>query len=161
VRGAELAALIEQYRTGLEAELVLIVRLQGVAQRQHEATAIGDIDALQSAADQRDTLTSELLTIGQQIRPLHERLMHERTAALPLPGYSHAISLHQTVTQMVRDILDTDRESIRALEVIVEARRTAARTAAHAAEQVEATLAAYSRTVAAPPPVATLLNRTG
>jgi hypothetical protein len=160
VSTGDLSTLIETYRTDLESELVLIVRLQSVAARQHEATALADIEGLQRAATERDTLTAELMTIEDQLRPLQQRLTRERTAALRLPGFNHAVSLHQTVAQMVKDILETDRDSIRVLEQIVTARRAAARTAADSAEQAEATLIAYGR-MAVAPPMATLVNRRG
>jgi hypothetical protein len=108
VTAATLPALIEEYRTSLDAELILIVRIQGVAARQHHATALADIEGLQSAATERDGLTAQLTTIEQRIQPLHERLTRERAAALRLPGFNHAISLHHTVAQMIQDILNID-----------------------------------------------------
>ena len=50
----DLAALIEQYRAGLDAEIVLLTRLEGVAARQKAATAERDFTALNRAADDRD-----------------------------------------------------------------------------------------------------------
>jgi len=156
VSTGDLAALIERYRNGLEAELVLLVLLQGIAVQQHQTTQAVDIDALRHAGAKRDTLTSQLMAIAKENRSVHERLTHERAAALRMPGYNHALGLHQTVAQMVKDILDIDRDSIWTLEQIVADRRTATQ----AAEQAEATLAAYGR-MSAPRPRATLVNRRG
>jgi hypothetical protein len=156
VTTAELGALIEQCGLGLDAELVLLVRLQDIVVRQHETTQIGDIAGLQRAADQRDALTSELMAVERQVRPAYERLTRAPAAASRPKGFDHAVALRLTFERMVNDILGIDRESIRALEQIVAARRTAA----HAAEQAETTLTAYGR-VAAPPPTATLVNRRG
>jgi hypothetical protein len=157
LRNASLAALIEQCRSGLEAERSLLERMQGIAVRQHETTAqVADIVELQRATDQREALTSEWTSIEQQIRPALERLMREQAQARQLPGFSQAIALRQMVAEMVEDILETDHHSLRALEQIVAARRAAA----HAAEQAETTLAAYAR-MATRPPRATLVNSRG
>jgi hypothetical protein len=152
----DLTALIEQYRVGLDAELVLLGRLERIAARQHETTHVADVEALQRAADERDALMSGLMAIEQEIRPIREQLSRARAAARRLPGFAHVADLHETTARIVKEILDTDRDSIRALEQIVASRRVAAQ----ALEQAESTLAAYSRTTAAPA-AATLVNRTG
>jgi hypothetical protein len=156
VSTADLAALVDQYRTDLEAELVLLVLLQAIAVQQHQTTQAIDIDALQHTAAQRDTLTSGLMAIELRLKPLHHRLTREPVVARGVPGFSHATALHHTVKRMFKDILETDRDSIRKLEQIVADRRTATQ----AAEQAEATLAAYGR-MSAPRPTATLVNRRG
>jgi hypothetical protein len=148
--------LIERYRVGLEAELVLLDGLAAIAARQRETTAASDIAALQRAADERDSLMSGLMAIEQDVRPVREELSRARQEARRFPGFAHVASLHEKTAQRVKDILDTDRDSIRALEEIVAARRLAA----HSLEQAESTLAAYGR-VTALPPAARLVNRTG
>jgi hypothetical protein len=152
---SDLAALLEQYRAGLESELIVLVHLQEVADRQHEMTQSADIDALQRATDRRDVLTADLMKIEDQLRPLRDRLTRDR-AAHQLPGFNHAAALYQTIARMVADVLETDGRSVRALAEIVGARRAAA----HEAEQAEATLAAYGR-AAVRPRTATLVNRRG
>jgi hypothetical protein len=153
---SDLGALVDQYRVGLEAELVLLAHLQRVAARQRETTEAADVEALQRGADERDALMSGLMAIEQDIRPIREQLSRARAAARRLPGFSYVAGLHETTAQLVKNILETDRDSIRALEQIVASRRVAAQ----ALEQAELTLAAYSRTTAAPA-AATLVNRTG
>jgi len=152
----DLPTFIEQYRLGLDAELVLLRRLQQIADRQQETTAAQDIEALQRAADERETLMSGLMAVEQQIRESRDALAHAPGEARRLPGFAHVVALHDTVAGIVKGILETDGDSIRALEQIVEARRIAAQ----AAEQGEATLAAYGRVIACPP-AATLVNRRG
>lgn len=152
----DLPTIIEQYRLGLDAELALLQRLQKIAGRQLETTAAQDIDALQRAADERETLMSGLMAVEQQIRGSREELVRARDEVRRLPGFSHVVALHETVAGIVKGILETDHDSIRALEQIVEARRIAAQ----AAEQGEATLAAYGRVIAFPP-AATLVDRRG
>jgi len=156
VSSPDLEALIEQYRVGLEAELVLLGRLEAIAARQRGTTQAADIPALQRAADERDALMSGLMAIEQEVRPIRGTLSQARSTARRLPGFAHVAELHEATARMVKDILETDSDSIRALEEIVSARRVAAQ----AAEQGEATLAAYGRVIAFPP-AATLVNRTG
>lgn len=153
---AELAALIDQYRVGLDAELVLLHRLETVAARQRERSQASDITSLQLAADERDALMSGLMAIEQDIRPVRERLTSLRAVARKMPGFAHVAELHESAARIVKEILETDRDSMRALSEIVEARRLAAQAAEHG----EATLAAYGRAAAAPP-AATLVNRRG
>ena len=61
-----LVALIEQYRAGLEAELVILRRLEQTAARQREASAAQDLAALNRAADDRDGLMAALVNIEGQ-----------------------------------------------------------------------------------------------
>jgi hypothetical protein len=157
VSSTDLVALIEQYRTGLEAKRVLLLRLQDVALDQQKTTETVDVDQLQRVADERDALTSGFVAITERIRPAHERLTREKSAALRLPSYHHLVDLQQTVDRMVKDILEIDQDSIRALEQIVADRRAATL----AAEQAEATLAAYARMIVPAPTSPRLLNRRG
>lgn len=152
----DLGPLIEQYRVGLEAELVLLGRLEAIAARQRETTEVSDIPALQRAADERDALMSGLVAIEQDLRPIRGTLSQAGSTARRLAGFVHVADLHEATARMVKDILETDRDSIRALEQIVSARRVAAQAVEHA----EATLAAYGR-VTARPPGATLVDRRG
>ncbi|MEP7305628.1 MAG: hypothetical protein ABJA98_08935 [Acidobacteriota bacterium] len=153
---ADLAAVLEQYRAGLESELILLVHLQKIAARQHEMTQSADIDALQRATDRRDTLTADLMKVEDQMRPLRDRLTRDQASAQQLPGFDHAVALYQTIARMVAEVLETDGHSVRALAQIVGARRAAVQDA----EQAEATLAAYGR-AAVRPRTATLVNRRG
>jgi hypothetical protein len=153
---AELAALIEQYRVGLDAELVLLHRLERVAARQRDRSEASDIDSLQLAADERDALMSGLMAIEQEVKPVRDRLTSLRATARKLPGFAHVAELHESAAKIVKEILETDQDSMRALREIVEARRVAAQALEHG----EATLAAYGRASAAPP-AATLVDRRG
>jgi hypothetical protein len=152
----DLPTIIEQYRLGLDAELALLQRLQKIADRQRETSAAQEIDAVQRAADERETLMSGLMAVEQQIRGSREELMRAGDEVRRLPGFSHVVALHETVAGIVKGILETDGDSIRALEQIVEARRIAVQVA----EQGESTLAAYGRVIAFPP-AATLVDRRG
>jgi hypothetical protein len=151
-----LVALIEQYRAGLEAELVILRRLEQTAARQREASAAQDVGALNRAADERDGLMAALVSIEGQLRVVRQTLSGSREEARHLPGYGEAVKLHREAIALVSGILNTDNESLDALAAAELARRETAR----AMEQGETTLAAYRRVMTALPG-ATLVDRRG
>ena len=150
------AQTLEQYRRGLEAEQVLLHRLQDVARRQRDGSLAADIDALNRAADERDRLMAGMVAIEHQLGPVRDALRRARPTLQRLRAFRDVAALHTTVGRMIEETLETDQDSIRALEEVVAARRLAS----HAVEQGESTLAAYGR-MATPPPAATLVNRRG
>jgi hypothetical protein len=151
-----LVALIEQYRAGLEAELVILRRLEQTAARQREASAAQDLAALNRAADDRDSLMAALVNIEGQLRVVRQTLSASREEARHLSGYAEAVKLHREAITLVTGILNTDGESLDALAAAELARRETAR----AVEQGETTLAAYRRVMTALPG-ATLVDRRG
>ena len=151
-----LVALIEQYRAGLEAELVILRKLELTAANQKEASAVQDFGALNRAADERDGLMAALVNIEGQLRVVRQTLSNSREEARHLPGYPEAVILHREAIALVTRILNTDGESLDALAAAELARREAVR----AMEQGETTLAAYRR-VMTTLPGATLVDRRG
>jgi hypothetical protein len=151
-----LVALIEQYRAGLEAELIILRKLEQTAARQREASSAQDFSALNRAADERDELMAALVNIEGQLRVVRQTLSASRDEARHLPGYSEAVKLHREAIALVSGILNTDGESLDALAAAERARRETAR----AMEQGETTLAAYRRVMTARPG-ATLVDRRG
>ena len=152
----DLAQLIDEYRAGLDAEIVILRRLEQTAARQREATAAHDLTALHAAADERDALMAALVAIESRLRDVRPTLSQSRERARRLPGYKEAADLHHEAVALVTRILKTDAESVEALAAAELARRDQAR----AMEQGETTLAAYRRVMAAPPG-ATLVDRRG
>jgi hypothetical protein len=152
----DLAALIDQYRAGLEAEIVILHRLEDAAARQHEASTAHDLATLNRAADDRDSLMAALVSIEGELRTVRETLAASREEAQKLDGYPDAVALHREAITLVSRILRTDGESLEALASAELARRDAAR----AMEQGETTLAAYRRVMMAPLG-ATLVDRRG
>jgi len=73
-----LVALIEQYRAGLEAELVILRKLEQTAAHQQEASAAQDFGALNRAADERDGLMAALVNIEGQLRVVRQTLSVSR-----------------------------------------------------------------------------------
>jgi hypothetical protein len=151
-----LVALIEQYRAGLEAELIILRKLEQTAARQREASSSQDFSALNHAADERDELMAALVNIEGELRIVRQTLSRSRDEARHLPGYTDAVKLHREAIALVTGILNTDDESLDALAAAERARRETAR----AMEQGETTLAAYRRVMTALPG-ATLVNRRG
>ena len=119
----DLAALSEQYHSGLEAELDLLVQLQGIAARQRETTRAADIAGLKGVGDERDAITARLVTLVQKIRPAHEKLAREETAARRVPTYRDAVALHRNGRAHGGGHSEIDRDSILSLEQIVADRR--------------------------------------
>jgi hypothetical protein len=151
-----LVALIEQYRAGLEAELIILRKLEQTAAHQREASSSQDFSALNRAADERDALMAALVNIEGQLRVVRQTLSTSREEARHLPGYGEAVKLHRDAIALVSGILNTDGESLDALAAAERARREIAR----AMEQGETTLAAYRRVMTALPG-ATLVDRRG
>ena len=153
---ADLPDLIDGYRAGLEAEIVILHRLEETAERQQAASIVHDMAALHRAADDRDGLMAALVGIEEQLREIRQQLAQSRQEARQLPGYDEAVSLHHEAIVLVSRILETDGESLDALASAELARKDAAR----AVEQGETTLAAYRR-VMTTMPGATLVDRRG
>jgi uncharacterized protein YhaN len=156
VSSPDLATRLEQYRLALDAQLALLGRLRAIALRQEALASGNDKQALELAADERDGLMAGVLAIEHEIQEVRTLLASERAAVQRLPGFADLVALHQRVTDTVAEVLETDRDSIRALEQVMAARRMAAQALEHG----ESTLAAYSR-LATQPPSATLVNRRG
>jgi hypothetical protein len=152
----DLAALLEDYRAGLSAEIAVLHKLDAIARQQQSASVAGDIAALEQIADARDALMAGLVTIESQIRPVREVLSAARAEARRLPLYDEATALHQEAMSLVATILRNDAESVDALAQAEIVRREAVR----AVERGETTLAAYRRAMAVSPG-ATLVDRRG
>ncbi len=152
----DLEALIEQYRAGLEAEIVLLRRLELVSERQGVASATPDFKQLNETANVRDRLTSALVNIEDGLRDVRRRLSEAREEARQLPGYEEALALHHEAVALVTKILGSDKASLESLASAELVRRDELR----AIEQGETTLSAYRKVVSLSPS-ATLVNRRG
>lgn len=151
-----LDTLIEEYRAGLDAEVVLLHRLESVAALQRDAAAAGDFDAMRTASDERDRLMAALVTVEAPLSDIRRTLAGRRQAAESIPAYADARRQHAQAVEIVERVRAMDDLSVEALADGDRARREEAR----AAEQGEATLAAYRRVMTAIPG-ATLVDRRG
>jgi hypothetical protein len=152
----QLSTLIDQYRSGLDAEMALLRRIQQASHRQRDAASAHDLEALNRASDERDSLMAGLVEIEDQLRHVRKTLSEQRKEARNLPGYREMVELHGRATDLANDILKSDEEATAALEKAEQVRRDTAR----AMEQGETTLSAYRRVMSAPPGAA-LVDRRG
>jgi hypothetical protein len=153
---SDLAALLDQYRAGLEAEISLLTHLEGVAARQQAASKASNFTQFGQISDERDRVMAGLVTIEDQLKQLRHALSDGRDETKRLAGYDEVVELRRTCVALVTKILETDKDSMNALAAAEMARRDVARALEHG----ETTLEAYRR-VAATPPEATLVNRRG
>lgn len=153
----DLAALMTQYRAGLDAEISLLGRLEQLAARQREAAARGTMAELAAAVDERDRVMASLVALEHELKPVRLTLHAHRDTLARLPGFPELVERHAQAAALVASISSTDRESLAALQDAERARRAAARMI----EQSESTLAAYRRVVSPPLASATLVDRTG
>ena len=157
MRLSELAALVAEYRAGLEAEMALLHRLQALAVRQHAASKAGEYTTLREISDQREGVMVNLVTVEHGLKPIRQALAEARDVLADVLEFRQVAELHQTAAELVSVILTSDRQSLETLKEAEIARRFAARTI----EKGESTLAAYRRVVVPPLTNATLVNRKG
>ena len=151
----DLAALLDEYRSGLEAELRLLEQLEAVATRQHHGTQARDFERLAAESDERDRLTQSLMTIEQGLSSVRNVLSARRAETEAIEGYSGVAALRQTAIERVARILATDRHAVQALSNAELARRAALATI----ERGGTTLAAYRKVLTPPVAAAGLVDR--
>jgi hypothetical protein len=154
---ADLAELIEQYRTGIEAELQLLAQLGCVADRQRDVTAKQDFAAFAVARDERERLTRTLVTIEDGLRQVRAALSANKAEASQLPGFEEVLALHKHAADTVASILATDNASLQALASAELARRVAMA----GLHQGQTTLSAYRKVLSPPVSTASLVERRG
>jgi hypothetical protein len=157
VNRTDLGQLLEQYRRGLEAEIALLRQLDAVAGRQREKTETRDFEQLAAASDERERLTRSLVRIEEGLRATRNSLSRGGRAINALPGFAHVVELRRTAADLVNRILETDKDSMKALSDAELARRAAVASL----ERGENTLAAYRKVLTPPVSNATLVNQRG
>jgi hypothetical protein len=153
----ELPQLVAHYRAGLEAEMVLLHRLESLAAQQRETSEVGDLDALAVVSDQRDRVMAGLVRIEHELKPVRMQLLEHRSALDEIRDFKDVAALHQSAASLIERIVSDDRGSLEALKKAEQARRFEAQAIEHG----ESTLAAYRRVVAPPLSGASLVNRKG
>lgn len=154
---SDLVPLVEQYRAGLDAELMLLHRLQAISVDQRRASETGSITDMQATKDDRDRVMATLVTVEHGLKSVRQQLLQFREHLAELPAFQEIVALHRQAADMVADIVSVDQDSIQALKNAEQARHVAAQ----ALEQGESTLAAYRRVVTPTLASATLVNRKG
>jgi hypothetical protein len=152
-----LAALVDEYEAGLDAELRLLRPLETIALKQRDVSVARNLDAFQEESARRDRLTNSLLTIEESLRSIRTALAAHRREAAHVPGYDRVAAKHREAQELVARILSADGDSFRALAEAELARRVALASL----EQGEMTLAAYRKVLAPPADGATLVDERG
>jgi hypothetical protein len=153
----DLLDAVAQYRRGLDAELRILGEVQSLARAQREATGRHDVAQLGAIAERREVLMASLIEVETQVRPVRAVLARERRAAAGVAAFVDLASRHREAEALVNDILESDRDTARALAEAERARRLAA----HVLDAGEATLAAYRRVIAPAHGSAGLVDRRG
>jgi hypothetical protein len=153
----QLIPLLDQYRAGLDAELMLLHRLQALALEQRRVSQTGSIADIHSTVDLRDRVLATLVKVEHELKGVRQQLLAGREWLTDLPAYQDIVERHKEAADLVADIIGVDRHSIEALKEAEQARRVAAQSL----EQGESTLAAYRRVVSPDLTPATLVNRRG
>lgn len=153
----KLIPLVDQYRAGLDAELMLLHRLQALAVEQRRVSQTGSIMDIQSTVDDRDRVLATLVKVEHELKLVRQQLHEGREWLADLPAFQEIVERHKEAADLVADIIVVDRDSIEALKEAEQARRVAAQSL----EQGESTLAAYRRVVSPNLTPATLVNRRG
>jgi hypothetical protein len=157
VTSSELVSLVEQYRAGLEAEMMLLHRLQALSVEQRRASQVGSTTEFQSIVDRRHRIMTTLVTVEHELKGVRQQLSSGRESLVDLPAFQELVARHKEASDLVADIMAVDRDSLDALNDAEDARRLAAQSL----EQGESTLAAYRRVVNPGLASATLVNRKG
>lgn len=152
-----LAEVLHDYARGLQSEMALLRQVSALSEAQRQATTQNDIDALEHISTERERLTTALVTLEAQLKPLRALIAGHLDDAKRHPGLGIVIDLHREAEGLVSSILHEDRSTLEALATAERTRRMAAR----AIEAGEATLAAYRRVVAPGPGSASLVDRRG
>lgn len=153
----EISRLVSEYRAGIEAELSLLHRLEGVAAEQHAVSRKGEFVRFGDAADERDRVMWSLVTIEQNLPAIRRTLADHPDLTSQIEGFDKVVALHREAVDLVNRILATDQASLSALADAELARRSAVA----GLERGETTLAAYRRVLAPPISAPTLLNKRG
>ena len=153
----DLIPLVEQYRAGLDAELMLLHRLQAIAVDQRRASETGSTTEMQGTVDNRDRVMATLVTVEHELKGVRQQLLKYREYLADMPAFQEIVSLHRQAADLVADIVAVDEDSVQALKNAEQARHLAAQ----ALEQGESTLAAYRSVVTPTLASATLVNRRG
>ena len=152
-----LAEILSDYARGLQSELALLRQVGEIAEAQRLATAQNDLTAIENVLARRDRLTTALVTLEAQVKPLRAAISGQLDRAQRESGFARVVELHREAERLVASILSEDRATMDALASAERTRRLATR----AIEAGEATLAAYRRVVSPGPGRASLVDRRG
>lgn len=154
---AELATVLADYRTGLDAELQILSALEDTAIRQRSLPHRASAEALSALAEVRQQQLTALAALEQQLLPLRQRLNADLDTARQMPGFAGIADRHRRLQELIASVTRLDEESLEMLSRAENERRAAA----HSLDTGEATLAAYRRLLQQPQPSAGLFTQRG
>lgn len=154
---SEVEQLLAQYRSGIEAELLLLRQLAALAERQKASTDARDYERLSAESDERDRVTRSLVTLEDGLTDVRHRLAAVKAQAVTLPAYDVVVELRRQAADLVSTVLSVDQESLKSLADAEMARRAALASL----EKGETTLAAYRKVLTPPVEHAALVDRRG
>ncbi len=154
----ELADAVAQYKSGLEAGVELLRRLEAAAVQQRRHTQARDYERMAADSDQREQLTRALVAIEPGLRRIRAELMRVDERLLTgRPDYGSVLALRESARALVSAILAVDAASMQSLADA----ELAQRSAMASLEAGGNTLAAYRRVLAPPVASASLVNERG
>lgn len=153
----ELDQLLAQYRTGLDAEMLLLQQLSSLAERQRASTEARNFERLSADSDQRDRVTRDLVALEDGLTEIRHRLATVKMQAAPLPAYREIVDMRRQAAELVSRVLSVDQESLKSLADGEMARRAAMASL----EKGETTLAAYRKVLTPPVDHAAIVDRRG
>ena len=90
----QLLPLVDQYRAGLDAELMLLHRLQALSIEQRRVSQTGSISDLQSTVDDRDRVLATLVKVEHELKGLRQVLAAGREWLADSPAFQEIVERH-------------------------------------------------------------------
>jgi hypothetical protein len=112
----QLLALVEQYRAGLDAELMLLHRLQAIAVEQRRASQTGSVTDMRTSVADRDRVLATLGTVEHELKGVRQLLLAGREWLGDMPAFQDIVALHEEAADIVADIIVVDRDSLDVLK---------------------------------------------
>jgi len=117
-----LLPLVEQYRAGLDAELMLLHRLQAIAVEQRRASQTGSVTDMRTTVDDRSRVLATLVTVENELKGVRQLLLAGRERLGDMPAFQDIVALHLEAADLVADVIVVDRDSLDALKDAEQAR---------------------------------------
>lgn len=153
----ELSVVLTDYAAGLDHVLLLLTRLEALAERQRAMAPAPAADSLEALVAERQHVLDALLALDTRLRPLRERIGDDLTEARTVPGFAVVAERHRAAAAAVTRIVQIDQHSLDALQFVGAQRRQDAQ----AMETAGTTLAAYRRVLSGPRASAGLVDERG
>jgi hypothetical protein len=107
--------LVEQYRAGLDAKLMLLHRLQAIAVDQRRATETVSVSEMQTTIERRDRVMATLAIVEHDLRNLRQQVLKHWQHLADMPAFEEIVALHREAAVLVADIVAVDEDSIQAI----------------------------------------------